>query len=131
MGVMWLIALMVWGGGQPVAWTALATEAVEPFERGGAGKDAVPVRIHVRNQMSKRLRLVEAKVVLDETEVVHEAARPGEELERSFTALETEVPPGQPRADRHPGLRGPADAGPAGYRTTTATGADDLPVLAR
>jgi hypothetical protein len=90
---MWLIALMVWGGGPP-ADRALATESLDPFGEV-ARKDAIPVRIHVRNQVSKRLRLVEARVMLDETEVAHETARPGEELERSFSALETVLPPGE------------------------------------
>jgi hypothetical protein len=95
---MWLIALMALAGGQPAAPAGartLATEAqVDPFPEV-ATKDAVPVRIYVRNLMSRRYRLVEAKVVLDETEVVHETARPGQELERSFSALETVVPPGE------------------------------------
>jgi hypothetical protein len=85
---------MVWGAAQPAARPALATEPVDPFGEVAA-KDAVPVKIYVRNLMSKRWRLVEAKVVLDETEVVHETARPGQELEQSFSALETVVPPGE------------------------------------
>jgi hypothetical protein len=117
---MWLIALMVWGSGQSrgdaggsaagvssrEVWNPprvpgttespdrTAVDAAQQTLPGVASEDGVPVRIYIRNQMSKRFRLVEARVVLDDIEVVHETARPGQELERSFSALETRVQPG-------------------------------------
>jgi hypothetical protein len=94
---MWLVALLVWGMGQPQVGSARPDEEpVEPVKEalGDAGEDAVPVRIYVRNQMSDRFRLVEARVALDDMEVVHETARAGQELERNFSALETVVAPG-------------------------------------
>ncbi len=98
---MWLIALWVWGGALPAGEAAPAGAVEEPLEaeveaaaEAETGVNQVPVRIYVRNEMSNRLRLVEARVVLDDIEVVHETARPAQELERSFSALETVVPPG-------------------------------------
>jgi hypothetical protein len=99
---MWLIALLVIGAGVPADDEKQTRPTVEEMRAQPAAMSdadargpAVPVRIDVRNEMSKRFRLVEARVVLDETEVVHQTAASGQELERTFSALETPVRPGE------------------------------------
>jgi hypothetical protein len=95
---MWLIALLVMGSGEPEdVREPTATIDEQPAENVAVetAQGSVPVRIYVRNEMSRRFRLVEARVVLDETEVVHRNAAGGNELERQFSALETPVPPGE------------------------------------
>jgi hypothetical protein len=95
---MWLIALLVLAGDDPNnkrdpasgPTIDLLGEKAEPETKSGA----VPVRVYVRNEMGNRFRLVEARVVLDETEVVHENASGKKELERTFSALETPIPAG-------------------------------------
>jgi hypothetical protein len=96
---MWLIALMalVLVGDEPTRPNPergpsidLLGEQAEPETTAGA----VPVRVFVRNDMSDRFRLVEARVVLDDTEVVHVNASGKKELEETFGALETPIPPG-------------------------------------
>jgi hypothetical protein len=96
---MWFIALLVFVGNEPVK---------DQVEQGGPTVDmvgerseaqpvkgaAVPVQVVVRNDMGNHFRLVEARVVLDDTEVVHQNASGKQELEPSFGALETPVKPG-------------------------------------
>ena len=79
---MWLIALLalVFVGDEPSRPAPergptidLLGEQAEPETKAGT----IPVRVYVRNDMSDRFRLVEARVVLDETEVVHVNASAG------------------------------------------------------
>jgi hypothetical protein len=98
---MWLIALWLMGTEEPED----IREKTRPIDEApaAAAKEtrelrahaSVPVRIYIRNDMGKRFRLVEARVALDETEVVHRRSTGRHELERSFSALETAVRPGE------------------------------------
>lgn len=97
---MWLIALMVLVGDEPVRQQVEQAEPGPGIDMVGeqAESDAkpgmVPVQVAIRNEMGSHFRLVEARVVLDGTEVVHQNASGKQELERSFSALETPVKPG-------------------------------------
>jgi hypothetical protein len=96
--VMWLIAFLVvaGGGGQPAGGMTIPAdrEALEQDVEDETTPQAVKVRVNVRNQVGRRWRLVEAKVALDDTEVEHKASGRTRELERGFSALETNLRPG-------------------------------------
>ena len=97
---MWLIALLVLGCGDPQVTVSPDEPATvrNVGETAGEAKDigpGVPVRVHVRNEMGRRFRLVEVRVILDGTEVVHQSANGTRELERAFSALESPVMPGE------------------------------------
>jgi len=94
---MWLIALLVLAGDEPSKPDPASGPTIDLLGEQAeveAKNGAVPVRVFVRNEMGGRFKLVEARVVLDETEVVHQNASGKKELERSFSALETPIKPG-------------------------------------
>jgi hypothetical protein len=78
MEVMWLIALMVLVGDEPVRQQVEQPEStidvVGEKAQAETSKGAVPVQVVVRNEMGNHFRLMEARVVLDDTEVVHQVA---------------------------------------------------------
>jgi hypothetical protein len=95
---MWLIAFLVVAGGvgQSAGGRTVPADREDleqKLENDPAGQ-SVKVLVNVRNGASRRWRLVEAKVALDDTEVLHKASRRARELERGFSALETSLRPG-------------------------------------
>lgn len=56
--------------------------------------EAVAAAVDVHNDMGKRFKLVEASVILDDAQVAHRKAPPGQELERSFRAYSGSLAPG-------------------------------------
>jgi hypothetical protein len=95
---MWLIAFLVAAGGVGQSAGGMTVpadrEALEQKLEVDTTEEAVKVRVNVRNGASRRWRLVEARVALDDTEVEHKASGRSRELERGFSALETSLRPG-------------------------------------
>ena len=94
---MWLLMALMMSSAQPAG----ARPGEVPVQRQAegrekvAGVDQVPVRIYLVDQTGGRFRLVEARVVLDAREVLHETAPLDQALQRDFSAPETRMPPGE------------------------------------
>jgi hypothetical protein len=87
---MWLLALVL----AQAAPQARSTAPSEPTVARANERTRVPASIDVRNELGKRFRFVEARVVMDGLELTRQTAAPGKELSSTFRAFDGQVGPG-------------------------------------
>ncbi|HXU83722.1 MAG TPA: hypothetical protein VN914_20150 [Polyangia bacterium] len=92
MGVMGMVVVLL-AQAQPLP----GSSAPEPTPTPALAvpvETTLPASIEVRNDMGKRFKLVEARVVMDGQELSHRVAAKGQELEQQFRAYDGAVSPG-------------------------------------
>ena len=92
MGVTWVMMVLLAQATPETRSTAPREAEVQEAIREPA---VLPASVDVRSALSKRFRLIEARLVVDGQEMSHRTATRGQELENPFRLYDGSLPPGR------------------------------------